>query len=509
MVTKGRCGTLLLALILLLIAGIAGAESRLRIIHSNDTHARVIPFASKEHGPQVSGAAARSALISRHRGEFPQLLLLDAGDMFQGTPFFNFFKGEAVYRLARAMGYDATTLGNHELDLDLQNLQEKLQISGMRLLCCNVFHRHNNRLVFTPYRVYKRNGKKIAVIGSIGEEAWETVDKKNRAPLYARPQTEMVREFAQKLRSRVDVIVVLSHSGFEPDQEMARQLPEADLILGGHSHTEIHHPMLIKNGSNNGLGGTIVAQAGEHGIFLGVVDLTLDDLGKIATFTGRLEKIDAELGLAADPAVNQLINHYHSQLQEKMAKIAGKSALPLDYPKDLKETSLLPMGNFTAEAMRLSGNADICLVNSGGIKGGIAAGEISYKAVFEALPYDNTVVTFLMTGQQVKQMFDYICTDPAEIDGFQYSGVSGTLNFKEKRAENIQIGGKTLEENKIYRVSTSSFVANGNLGGDKIFARVEGCEDSGIFMREAAIGLLEKSADLPDFSTNPLRLVYP
>jgi 5'-nucleotidase len=507
---KNRITALVLFLLLGCIA--VQAETTVRLIHSNDTHARIVPVNSKSHGDDVSGVLRRASLIKKIKRQTPEALVLDAGDMFQGTPFFNFFKGEACYRIAAAMGYEATTLGNHELDLSIENLLEKLQISGIRLLCCNVFYRNTGKPVFEPYRIFARNGKNIGVIGSIGDEAWESVDVKTKAPLFARPQTEMVRHFAAKIRPYVDLIVVLSHSGYELDLEMAAAINEIDVIIGGHTHTEVYAPQLVSNsqpGFDNGLNGTIVAQSGEHGIFLGIVDISLDDSGKIATFSGRLEKIDASVELESVPEVERLVAHYHGQLEAKMAKIAGHSQFELDYPKDLKDTKLLPMGSFTAAAMKDAGKADICLVNSGGIRAGISGSNITCGKVFEALPYDNTVVTFTMKGEEVKKMLDFICSGSDGLDGFQYAGLSGTMNFALGKAENIMIGKAPLEEHKTYRVSTSSFIANGNLGGDKLFAKIEAVEDSGIFMREAAIAFIEKLGELPDFTQNPLELKFP
>lgn len=503
----------LILLLTLVLGNInANAETAIKILHSNDTHSRIMPIDSKNFGKDVSGAVRRANLIAMIRQNFPQTLVLDAGDMFQGTPFFNFFKGEANYRIAKASGYHATTLGNHELDLSLENLLEKLRASGMRLLCCNVFYRNNDKHVFKPFHIFAREGKKIAVIGSIGDDAWIDIDKKTKAPLYATPQLETVRETAEKLRPYVDLIVVLSHSGYELDKKMAAAISEVDVILGGHTHTELFHPELVINNAsagsyNNGLNGTIVAQTGEYGVFLGVVDLILDDAGKIATFSGRLEPITAKYDKVVNKEVHELVEYYHKQVESQMSRVAGSSETELSYPKNLKKTHLLPMGSFTAEAMRAAANADICLVNSGGIRAGIKSGKITCGQVFEALPYDNTVVTYLMSGAQLKKMLDFLCANSKDLDGFQYAGLSGTIDLVKARYENIKVNGEEIDENKIYRVCTSSFVANGNLGGDKLFARVEGVEDSGIFMRDAAIAYLEETGELPDFSQNPLKLV--
>ncbi|MFZ5950599.1 MAG: bifunctional metallophosphatase/5'-nucleotidase [Candidatus Rifleibacteriota bacterium] len=499
-----------LTLFLLLLSVCVAADTEIRIVHTNDTHARIVPVDSKSHGDNVSGAGRRAALIARARREFPGLLVLDAGDMFQGTPFFNFFKGEACYRIASLIGYDATTLGNHELDLPLDNLQEKLEISGLRMLCCNVFFRNSQQPVFKPYHVFRRNGRNIAVIGSIGDDGWESIDVKNKAMLTYKPQKEAVSKLAGRLRPHVDLIILLSHSGFEADQKMAEEINDLDIIIGGHTHTEVYHPTLVKHqkpGARNGLNGTIVAQAGEHGIFLGNLSVWLDDQGKIATFTGNLQKIDAAIDLPVPAQIQTLIEGYHKQLEEKMQQIAGFSSFELEYPKSINKTHLLPMGNFAAAAMQMAAKADVCLVNSGGIRGGIKDGKITWGQIYEALPYDNTVVTFLMKGKQVKQMFDFIATNFKDLDGFQLSGVEGELNTLEKRSVSLTINKKPIDDTRVYRVCTSSFIANGNLGGDKIFCQVEGVEDSGIFMRDAAIAYLQHHKEMPDLKENPLKLV--
>ena len=482
-------------------------------MHTNDLHARILPFASKSLGNDVSGAIRRASFIKTFKQSAPQTLVLDAGDMFQGTPFFNFFKGEACYRIASAIGYDATTMGNHELDLSLENLFEKLQTSGMKLLCCNVFFRKNDRPAFSPYSVFRRNGKNVIVIGSIGDSAWEDIDIKNKAPLYQQPQIEAVRNLAQKLRKSADLIIVLSHSGLDEDLKMAAEIAEIDVIIGGHTHQETPHPIFVtnrhKSDFDNGLNGTIVAQAGEHGIYVGKLGLTFsDESGKIATFSGNLEKIDENTVITEVSDVENLVSNYFGKLDQQIKRVVGDSATGLDYPKDLKKTHLLPMGTFTAIAMKEHAGADVCLVNSGGIRAGIKPGKITCGQIFEALPYDNTVVTFSMTGNQVKQMLEYICSNSEELDGFQYAGLSGELNFKMKMAIDIKIDGKPIVPAKIYRVCTSSFVANGNLGGDKIFAHTEGVEDSGTFMRDAAIKYLENNGNLPDFTRNKLKLVF-
>ncbi|MBU1107935.1 MAG: bifunctional metallophosphatase/5'-nucleotidase [Candidatus Riflebacteria bacterium] len=487
-------------------------DTSVTLLHSNDTHAHIMPFDSKAYGPETGGIARRANLIRKLKAQTPYALVLDAGDIFQGTPFYSIFKGEACHKLAVAAGYEAVTIGNHELDNSLENLQTQVANSGIRLLCCNVFYRDSKRPIFPGYQIFLRNGLKIAVIGSIGNEAWEVIDRKIRAPLFQTDQTTAVRQVAQRLRKYVDLIVVLSHAGIEFDEQMAAQIAEIDVIIGGHTHEEILEPRLIHNNPeigvcNNGLDGTIVVQAGEHGTFLGKLDLLIDDNGQISNYNGQLIKITSEHEPPPGDQLLELVSRYNHQLEQQMGTVAGFTDKDLSLTKDLKKTHILTMGTFTAQSMLEAGKGDICVVNSGAIKTGIEAGEITIGEIYEALPYDNTVVTFTMSGKDVQAMFDFICSNKTPPDGYQYAGMNAELDMVKGQAKNILIGGQPLDAEKKYRVSTSSFMANGNIDGDKLFAKVESVEDSGVFMRDAAINYLGRVKTVPDYSRSAVNII--
>ncbi|EKD81779.1 MAG: hypothetical protein ACD_39C01646G0002 [uncultured bacterium] len=505
---------LLSALILVISAAlpVLAGDIPLTILHTNDIHSRILPFDSKTYGPETGGVARRAELIRRIKAQTPHALVLDAGDIFQGTPFYIVFKGEACHRLAVAAGVEATTIGNHELDNGLENLQNQIATSGIRMLCCNVYHRDSNRLVFPAYHVFARNGLKIAVIGSIGNEAWKDADRKNCEAMRHVDQITAVKQVARRLRRYVDLVVVLSHAGIEFDEQLAAQIAEIDVIVGGHTHEELKEPRLIANNPgvgacNNGLDGTIVVQAGEHGTFLGRLDLLINENGEIASYSGKLERITAEYEPAADDPVQKMVNSYNSRLESMMNEVAGHTVLELSLPKDQKKTHMLPMGTFAAQSMLESGKGDICLVNSGAIRAPINAGDITIGEIFEALPYDNTTVTFTMRGDAVQAMLDYVCVNFGDPDGYQYAGINADFDLTAGCARNVIIGGQPLDRTKKYRVSTSSFIANGNLAGDKLFAGAEGSEDSGILMRDAAIAYLKRVKNVPDFSQSEIRVL--
>ncbi|PKL48025.1 MAG: hypothetical protein CVV42_11115 [Candidatus Riflebacteria bacterium HGW-Riflebacteria-2] len=204
-----RLASALLLFFTALLPAIA-VDREVTILHTNDVHSHILPYDSKTKGQNIGGVARRAALVRKIKDHTPYALYLDAGDLFQGTPFYSVFKGEACHRLAVAAGIEATTIGNHELDNGIDNLKKQIAVSGIRMLCCNVFDRSNGRLVFPAYHVFVRNGVKIAVIGSIGDSAWVDADRKYCAPLEFRGQTATVKQVARRIRPYVDLVVVLS-----------------------------------------------------------------------------------------------------------------------------------------------------------------------------------------------------------------------------------------------------------------------------------------------------------
>ena len=222
------------------------------IMHTNDTHSQIDPYSYKKD-IDVGGFLRREAAIREVRAENPNTLLLDAGDFSQGTPYFNFFKGYVEVRLMNAMDYDAATLGNHEFDNGCAALAARLKTADFPVVCAN-YRFSNKKLskVVKPYVIINRGGMKIGIFGlGVNLEGYI-------APQVAREITyldpvETARKMVAELKSQdCDLIVCLSHVGVDKsekdnDYEIARQVPEIDVIVGGHSHEELVPPVVIGN----------------------------------------------------------------------------------------------------------------------------------------------------------------------------------------------------------------------------------------------------------------------
>jgi 5'-nucleotidase/UDP-sugar diphosphatase len=511
-----RYKSLLLALTLLALQVFAvNAEpcpsKKLTILHTNDVHARLTPSFNKKLQEICGGAIERSGLINEIKAEVGSrnVLILDGGDLSQGTPYFTVFKGMANFSAAKLMGYDAITTGNHEYGNGIAALQGLIEATKLRVLCCNVIYKGTGKPAFQPYQVFMRGGLRVAVIGCIGEDAWGDVDMKIRAPFEHIHEIEAVKTYAKRLRSYVDLIVLVAHNGVENDRELASQVGEVDVIIGGHTHTELPNPEFIKNkqgveGCINGLNGTIVAQAGERGTYLGRIDLKVSKSRTIDSFSGKLIKVEKEHGQHASKDLRELVNKYENLLKQEMDRVVGQSAKELPYGK---RGNFIPSGFYTAEAMRYVANADLCVINSGGVKTSIPKGNITVGDIYTAIPYDNNLVNFTLKGKEIKRTLDYLAANHDSYEGLQYAGITFVLNLMEKRSQDIKINGEPLDLEKDYVFATTSFMANGNDCGDIFFKNVSKIDVLDIYMREAAVKYTEAMKNIPDFTIPNYRFI--
>lgn len=489
------------------------ADKNLTILHTNDTHAHLIPFSDENHGTDKGGAVRRAGLIELIRREVKEPLLVDGGDISQGTTFFTLFKGEASFKVAKALGYDATTMGNHELDLDIEHLLELLDKTGLNLLGCNVAWPDGKKNVFKPYSIFVRNGLKIGVIGRIGKDNWEDCNIKITNKMKLLDDVETVRYYAKRIRPYVDVLIVISHSEVDNDRKLAASVAELDAVIAGHTHAVIQKPELIKHNADagdydNGLGGTLFTEAGEWGHYLGRIDLTVDEVNKkITKWDGQLIEVKPEHEAYASKKIKDLVEYYDQSRIRQVNRVIGHTAQEISYKKENRRTEQMQNGVFACEAMRYATKGDIGLINAKGVRTSVAAGDITVGNIHTMLPFDNTVIVVTLKGTEVQKMFDYMAASWGDPDATEISGATVELNLEEGKAYNIMIGGKPLDPNKEYRISTGSFVADGNCGGDHYFANPESMLDTGILMRDATIAYIEYLKEIPEVDIQTIKLV--
>jgi 5'-nucleotidase len=256
--------------------------TKITILHTNDVHSHIDPFPDNDPKyPGLGGAARRAALVKKIRSEEKNVLLLDAGDIYQGTYYFNKYGGELELKIMSQMGYDASTVGNHDFDNGLDGIVSKLQFANFPFLCANYdFSDTVMNGKTSAYKIFEKEGVKIGVFG-LGIELEGLVDKKNYgATKYLDPMAKAAETALYlKKEKKCDVIICLSHLGFKyaekkiSDVEFAKQSRYIDLIIGGHTHTFLDKPLVSTNRDGAAV---CVAQVGWAGIKLGRIDIYLD-----------------------------------------------------------------------------------------------------------------------------------------------------------------------------------------------------------------------------------------
>jgi 5'-nucleotidase len=274
-------------------------DIKLTILHTNDMHSHIHPFTSGRN-KGLGGIAQRAALIKQIRKQEEHVLLLDAGDIFQGTPYFNFYGGELEFKLMSEMKYDAVTLGNHDFDNGLKGLKKQLPHANFPFLIANYdFSDTILNDTFKPYKVFRKGDLKIGVFG-IGIELEGLVPKKLYQKTVYQDPIEKANYYASllKQKKRCDLVICLSHLGFKyktnklSDMQLAKQTKNIDLIIGGHTHTFLKKPVKQLNLEKREV---LINQVGWAGINIGKIDFHFSQNNSEKKVFGRSLFIKNEL----------------------------------------------------------------------------------------------------------------------------------------------------------------------------------------------------------------------
>ncbi len=258
---------------------------QLTILHTNDVHSYIDPFpADHPKNPNKGGVARRASLIESIRKENPNVLLLDAGDIFQGTPYFNYYGGELEFKLMSMMRYDAATIGNHDFDNGVEGIRAQMPHATFEFISANYDFKNTVMDGFVkPYKIFDKDGIKVGVFG-LGIELEGLVDKRMYSETVYNNPVETAQDMVRILKKekKCDVIICLSHLGYKYkedeskicDLKLAALTQDIDLIIGGHTHTFLDKPTIAKNSVGKEV---LVNQVGCYGINLGRIDFYFDN----------------------------------------------------------------------------------------------------------------------------------------------------------------------------------------------------------------------------------------
>lgn len=434
----------------------AAGLATIDIIYTNDIHGAISPKGDDKEG-LTGGVAYMGTLIRKLQSESKDnFLLLDGGDWGQGSYESKLTHGNTLIDVMNNLEYDAAEVGNHEFDWGRSALSDMIKNAEFPIVGANILEKGQLMDGVKPYTLEEVNGLKVGVIGLISQETPGATDPKNIGGLNFESTSKTVKTYIPELKEKgADLIVVLSHQGDKADENLARAVSGIDVIVGGHSHTEIPEPRLVNN--------TIIVQSGTGGAFVG--DLTIDvdrETKKVSTYRNRLLPVNSK-ELTPDPAIEKIIAPVVQEAQEVMGKTLGRSDVDLTH--DRKKVFETVLGNVITDGMREAAGSDIAMTNSGAIRDQLMKGDLDFGDLYRVLPFDKNIVTIGLTGTEIKEILEN--SADRKKGNLQVSGLTMDIeprNSKGSKVSDVMVQGEPLEEKKLYRVTIDDFLAGGANG---------------------------------------------
>jgi 5'-nucleotidase / UDP-sugar diphosphatase len=384
-------------------------DLQMTILHTNDLHAHDEVYV--EHAKSIGGFARIGHLIRTLRKESPNTVVCDAGDIFQGTPLFAFYHGEVEVNNLNLMGYDVYTIGNHEFDDGPDNLAKQLGKAKFAIVSSNMDTSNSPALekLVKPSVVKIIGGEKVAFVGAVTPDLEQLsmslapVKLKVKGPQWFEP----IKAEVERLKGEgINKIILVSHCGVKLEKELAQEIPDIDVIVGGHSHTRLDKAIIF---DHPGIGTTVVVQTGCYGKALGKLDLAFDKEGKLLFPETKYHLINITDRI---PEEKDIKDYIESKLTPVLALRHEKVATATtEFDKDWLSTPWdSALGDVIADALYDAGKkygAQISFENRGGIRGTIDAGPISAEKIEEILPFDNRLTIATVDGATLLKALEH------------------------------------------------------------------------------------------------------
>lgn len=449
---------LVLALSMALPVFGAPAEVVIQILHTNDQHGRVLE--GKYDG---MGFAKLKTQIDVLKAENPNTLVLDAGDTVHGQTIATLDKGESVIRFMNLMGYDFMTMGNHDFNYGYERGMELAKMADFKVLAANVYK--EDKRLFEAYGIKEVGGVKVGVFGLATPETLYKTHPDNVKGLTFKDPVAEAKEMVSELKGKVDVIICLAHIGLDEESAVTSKMiaeknPEIDVIIDGHSHTELPEGLMVN--------GVLIASAKEYNKNLGIVNITLKE-GKVSAKTAKLFTKEMAKDLKEDEGLKKAIDEVKAAQAKILEKVVGKAPWNLNGERAIVRTGESDLGSLIADAMLYESKADVSFTNGGGIRSSIAKGEITKGDVITVLPFGNYIVTKEMKGKDLLAALAFgVDSYPEEAGKFPHVGnicfQFDPMKEKGKQIEEVMIKGEKLDLEKTYVVATNDFIAAGGDG---------------------------------------------
>lgn len=474
--------------------GAAQAEYTLNILHINDFHSRFDPITGTDSncdaetdaaGECFGGIARLKTIIDDTRGklkdEGANVLLLSAGDNFQGSLYYTTYKSKVVSDFFNQMGFDVVATGNHEFDDGPEEFMRFIEAAEFPIIGGNfdVTKEDSLRGKIKGSIVLEVGGEKIGIIGATTEDTPEIASPGN---VEFTDVVEYVRGASEALDAAgVDKIILLSHIGYNEDQQVAASLPLVDVIVGGHTHTLLSntaegaagpYPTMVENPEGVEVP---VVQANQYGKYLGDIAITWDDEGNVIKAEGEPFLIDASVKGNED--FSEQLAKLSGPIEEEMGQVIGSTTEAIEGSREICRAMECSMGNLLADAI-LDRTADqgatIAFQNGGGIRASIDKGDITKGDVLTVLPFSNTLATVQISGADVIEALENGVSDVENGAGrfAQVAGVKYSFDLSKpagSRVSDVLVKGEgdewvPIDEEATYTIVTNNYVRGGGDG---------------------------------------------
>ncbi|MCZ7853451.1 5'-nucleotidase C-terminal domain-containing protein [Agrobacterium salinitolerans] len=522
-----------------LSAGAALADYELNILHINDFHSRIESInkfdstcSAEEEGKNecFGGAARLLTAINQTRDALKaagkNVLLLNAGDNFQGSLFYTTYKGTVEAEVLNAMKFDAMTVGNHEFDDSEDGLAGFLDKVQFPVVTANVVATAASKIGdrVKPSIVLEVGGQKIGIVGAVANDTAELATPGPNITIAE--DVAKISEQVQKLKQDgVDKIIALTHVGYPRDLEFIAKIPDVDVVVGGHTHTllsntdqkaEGPYPTLVDNPGGYKVP---VVQAGQYSKYLGDLKVVFDDSGVVKESKGDPILIDSSF--KPDEATLKRIDELKAPIETLKSKVVGSSEGPIEGDRKVCRVKECSMGNLVADATLArvkDQGVTIAFANSGGLRSSIDAGDVSMGEVLTVLPFQNTVATFQLKGEDIRAALE---NGVSQIDDgagrfMQVSGLKYSFDRSKpagSRVVSVEVkegdAFVPLDPAKTYIVAANNYVRTGG-DGFKVFAtKAVNAYDFGPNLEEAVAAYITANSPYKPYTDGRISEVTP
>ncbi|PMN95237.1 bifunctional UDP-sugar hydrolase/5'-nucleotidase UshA [Enterovibrio norvegicus] len=500
------------------------------ILHTNDNHGR---FWHNRHGEY--GMAARKTLIDKLRAEAEAdgaaVLLLSGGDINTGVPESDLQDAEPDFKGMTMIGYDAMALGNHEFDNSLDVLEKQMNWADFPMLSANIYDKATGERKYQAYEIFEKNGLRIAVMGLTTEDTAKIGNPEFIGELEFRDPKEEAKKLIAELEKteNPDIIIAATHMGHYEDGQrginapgdvaLARYLDKGslDMIVGGHSQEPVcmEGPNVASKTFKPGdeckpdnQNGTYIVQAHEWGKYVGKADFEFRNgelnlvsydlipvnLKKKIKVNGEKKRVFIQNEIPKDKGIYDFLKPYQEKGQDQLNVKIAETNDKLEGDRNVVRFQQTNLGRMIAAAHKERAKADFSVMNSGGVRDSIEAGDVTYKDVLTVQPFANMLTYTDMSGAEVLDYLNVVATKPVDSGAYaQFYGISMVVDGDS--VSDVKVGGEALDPNKTYRFTVPSYNAAGGDGYPKITDH-PGNVNTGFVDAEVLKDFLEKNTPI-------------